>query len=294
VAKATSENTRRAYRSDIRHFEQWGGRLPATTREVIRYLEVHATALNTRTLSRRLTALRQWHRFQGLTDPTQHPDVLATLRGIKKTHGQPKQAAPALEPQELLRMVDVCRSQHRRVDVRNKALLQLGFFGAFRASELVAIHVDDIDFGEQGMDILVRRSKTDTEGEGQSVSIPYGNEQLCAVTALVEWLAVSGIQSGPVFRRITQWDEIGHQALSAQSVSAILKSLQAECGLQKTRSLSSHSLRRGLATSASRSGASFKSIMKQGRWKHEGTVLQYIEEGQRFEDNAATAVLKKT
>src|SRR5437868_13666933 len=73
LAAATSDNTRKAYRSDIRHYEQSGGRLPATSEEIIHYLQNFAAKLNSRTLARRLIAIKHWHQYQGFTDPTAHP-----------------------------------------------------------------------------------------------------------------------------------------------------------------------------------------------------------------------------
>ena len=49
---ATSDNTRKAYQSDIKHYEQWGGKLPATSQMIIHYLQAFAAKLNSRTLSR--------------------------------------------------------------------------------------------------------------------------------------------------------------------------------------------------------------------------------------------------
>lgn len=70
---ATSDNTRKAYRSDIKHYEKWGGLLPATPDIIIQYLQAFADKLNSRTLSRRLVAIKHWHTYQGFYDPTTHP-----------------------------------------------------------------------------------------------------------------------------------------------------------------------------------------------------------------------------
>src|SRR5437016_5920896 len=96
IKAATSQNTRRAYQSDIRHFENWGGPLPAAPEHVIQYLLHFAQNLNTRTLSRRLVALRHWHVYQGFPDPTKQPAVIKTLAGITRTHGKPREKASPL------------------------------------------------------------------------------------------------------------------------------------------------------------------------------------------------------
>jgi site-specific recombinase XerD len=84
IHAATSDNTRRAYRADVEHFESMGGKLPATAQMVASYLKECADKHNPRTLSRRLTAIRQWHKLRGHTikDPTQSPIVIKTMRGI--------------------------------------------------------------------------------------------------------------------------------------------------------------------------------------------------------------------
>lgn len=135
-----------------------------------------------------------------------------------------------------------------------------------------------------------RYSKTDQSGEGQVCAIPYGDNKLCAVKALQHWCYQAGIQPGYVFRAINRYDNISTKPLSVQSVNLIIKSIAEACQLPQADKFSSHSLRRGFATTASRKGASFVSIMRHGRWRHEGTVLGYIEEGQWFEDNAAKAI----
>ena len=293
IAAATSQNTRRAYQSDIRHFEKWGGTLPAQTDNILIYLQAYATTLNPRTLSRRLTALKNWHVYQGFPDPTEHPAVSKTLTGIMRVHGKAKDKAPPLLPEHLYKMV-ICLNEEKTLHAsRDNALLQLAFFGAFRRSEVVAIHYEHIEWKDQGIDILIPHSKTDQMNEGRYCALPYGNEQLCPVHALKQWLDRSGIKKGPVFRRIHSDSRLDEAPLVPLSVSNILKKRALDAGIKEAESFSSHSLRRGLATSASRDGASLPAIMRQGRWKSVNTVIEYIEAAQRFEENAASSVLKK-
>lgn len=292
ITAATSDNTRKAYQQDIRHFEQWGGQLPARTEVILEYLQAYASVLNPRTLSRRLVALKNWHVYQGFTDPTQHPSVTKTLSGIMRVHGKPKDKAPALLPEHLLKIVNCLSQENTLRTYRDNALLQLAFFGAFRRSELVAICYEHLEWKEQGIDVLIPQSKTDQTHEGQYCAIPYGNEQLCPVHALKQWLDASGIITGPIFRRIYTNDSISDASIVPLSVSNILRNRAEEAGLSEAQELSSHSLRRGLATSASRDGASLSAIMRQGRWKNINTVMEYIEAAQRFEENASMSVLE--
>src|SRR5262249_55308564 len=155
------DNTRRAYQSDIRHFIEWGALLPTSAEVIMQYLQQHAKILNPRTLVRRLTALKNWHVYQGFTDPTSHPMIRKALTGIKHIHGKPKNKAKALTVEVLTIMVAYLKVSSRLIDVRNNALFQIGFFGAFRRSELVAICWEHIHFVPEGIEILIPRSKTD-------------------------------------------------------------------------------------------------------------------------------------
>ncbi|MEB0136537.1 tyrosine-type recombinase/integrase [Actimicrobium sp. CCC2.4] len=293
LAAATSDNTRRAYRAAIRHFLLWGGVLPADEAIVIRYLLAYAGTLNARTLALRITALSQWHRHQGFPDAASTPTVRKTLTGITRLHGTPKQKAKALSLEDLERIVRQLASVASLVARRDSALLQLGFFGGYRRSELVSLRVEDLAWEPQGLVLTLVRSKTDQQGEGIIKAIPYGDGTCCPASALRDWLAQAGITTGPLFRPISKWQAVGAGALHASSVNTILAQCATAAGLSSVPDLSSHSLRRGMATSAHRAGADFQDIKRQGGWRHDGTVQGYIEEAGRFEGNAAGALLRQ-
>lgn len=291
IALATSQNTRRAYQSDIRHYEMTGGKLPATPAMVADYLQQFASQLNPRTLQRRLVAIRHWHVYQGFPDPTQHPAIQKTMTGILRTHGRPKAKARALMPDELKLIHDYLVKENSLTAIRDDALLQVGFFGALRRSELVGIQVEHLTWHKSGVDILLPFSKTDQTREGQYCAIPYGNIALCPLRALKHWLNISGIQQGAIFRRISLGEHIGRDPLTPLSVNHVLKKWARSVNLNTVESLSAHSLRRGLATSAAQSGAPLATIMRAGRWKQTNTVMEYIESSERFTDNAAQRIL---
>lgn len=286
IQQATSDNTRRAYRQDIHHFEQWGGLLPANSQTVIRYLLDHAKLFSTRTLQRRLVALKQFHVYQGFPDPTAHPSVQKTMTGIQKTHGKPKAKAPAMRLEQLEQCIDSWSTTNSANDARDQALLCVGFFGAFRGRELLSIQMEHLSWHDQGLTILLPKSKTDQAGEGLSVALPILHNSICPVAALKRWLSTAEIDSGLVFPGISRWGQVRTTTMALSTLNLIIKTHAQRCQFEHSERFSSHSLRRGLATSASAAGASFKSIMRQGRWRHEGTVLEYIEEGQQFQDNA--------
>jgi integrase len=293
LAAATSNNTRRTYRSAIRHFLAWGGTLPGDEATIIRYLLAYAPSLNPRTLALRLTALSQWHVHQGFADPASTPTVRKTLAGIARVHGRPKKKAKALPLEDLEHIVEHLAGLDSLKARRDSALLQLGYFGGYRRSEIVCLDVAHVAWNPEGIVITLPRSKTDQQGEGIVKAVPYGNGVCCPATALRAWLDAAGIVSGPLFRPISKWNEVGAAALRAASVNTILAACAQRVELDYVPQLSSHSLRRGMATSAHRAGADFRDIKRQGGWRHDGTVQGYIEEAGQFEDNAAGSLLRK-
>jgi len=293
LAAATSDNTRRTYRSAIRHFQAWGGVLPCDETTVIRYLLTFAEALNPRTLSLRLTALSQWHRYQGFPDPAATATVRKTLRGIERVHGCPRQKAKALLLEDLDRIVAHLNETAGLAALRDSALIQVGYFGALRRNELVTLEVRYLHWEREGLRITLPRSKTDQEGQGLDKAIPYGDSICCPAKALRCWLDAAQIEQGPLFRRISRWGVVGEAALNVGSVNAILAARAKDAGLSHAPEMSSHSLRRGLATSAHRAGADFLEIKRQGGWRHDGTVQGYIEEAGAFEENAAGSLLRR-
>jgi integrase len=292
LASATSANTRRAYQSAIRHFLCWGGLLPADEGTVIRYLLTCADTLNPRTIALRITALSRWHVHQGFRDPTAAATVRKTLLGISRKNGKPRRQAKALPVEDLDRISAALKKVDTLRAARDNALLQVGFFGGFRRSELVSIQVEHISWEKEGITITLPRSKTDQTGQGIEKALPFGSGLRCPVRALQTWLEHADISEGPVFRAISRWGKVQSIGLHAASVNDILQAAADLAELPYSPSLSSHSLRRGMATSARRAGAGFREIKKQGGWRHDGTVHGYIEEADRFSENAAGTLLK--
>ena len=292
IEAATSDNTRRAYRSDIRHFEKWGGTLPSNVQTIIAYLHEHAETLNPRTLHRRMVAIRNWHVYLGHFDPNSDPLVKKTLVGIHHVHGKPKDKAPALTLENLKKMVSYLKTKNTLQSYKDNVLVQVGFFGAFRRSELVAIRYDHIKFLNEGVEIEIPKSKIDQCRIGNVCAIPYGDEALCPVKALKRWLQESKIKGGYIFPSCRE-KKSSTQHIDVFGVNEMLKRVAKECGIGEPESFSGHSLRRGFATTASQNGASMASIMRQGRWNNTATVLEYIEESERFMENAVSTILFK-
>lgn len=291
---ATSDNTRRAYRSAIRQFEKSGGRLPTDQDTLIRYLLAKATMLNPRTLDLHLTAISQWHHYQGLSDPARNPLVRKTMDGIRRSHGRPKRKAKALRLEHIAQMITYLRSlPETKKRQRDIALVLVGFFGAFRRSELVALRVGDLTWEPEGLLIALRHSKTDQESTGMVRALPFGPSACCPAKALKDWFSAAEIVDGPIFRPVNRWDQVQTEPLKPGSVNDLLKTVGKACHFEFVPDLSSHSFRRGLSTSAARERVDFELIKKQGGWKSDTTVWEYIEEGQRLSENATTVLMEK-
>jgi integrase len=173
---------------------------------------------------------------------------------------------------------------------RDRALLLLGFAGALRRNELVGLDVADITEGIDGLTVRLRRSKTDQEGAGRTLGIPFGsNPVTCPVRAWRTWLEVSGITEGPAFRPVDRHGHIGSTRLSAQAVALVLKRHAARAGLDPDE-MAGHSLRAGLATSAAAAGVPERVIAEQTGHKGTAMLRRYIREGSLFRENAAGAV----
>ena len=175
-------------------------------------------------------------------------------------------------------------------DLRDRALLLIGFAGGFRRSELVGLTCGDVEGVRQGIILTLGRSKTDQTGEGRKIGIPLAQCRWCPVGALEQWLATSGIMDGALFRPIDRHGRIGRKALSAGAVCLIVKERVYAAGIDPS-GYSGHSLRAGWATSAAQAGAPSWKIRQQTGHASEAMLARYIRDGELFHDNAAGALL---
>jgi integrase len=174
-----SDSTRRAYYSDLQDFMTKTGRgLPTDIESVLNYLNACANHINPRSLRRRLSMIRKWHQLHRVPDPTNDLTITEKIKAIARIHGSPKVKAKAVRLPALLQMVECCDEHSSLLYIRNKALLLMGYFGAFRRSELVSLVWESIDFVPEGMAIQLPRSKTDQSGEGFVCAIPWSQSLL--------------------------------------------------------------------------------------------------------------------
>jgi integrase len=294
VAASRSDRTRDAYRSQWAAFERWAAALslpsmPAEPETVALYLTARAQeGRKVATLAQALAAISQAHRMTGYASPRSGSVVREAFKGIRRTHGSASvQKAPVLIGQ-LRAMVGVLPDSLS--GARDRALLLVGFAGAFRRSELVALTVADFAFSHEGVTVTLRRSKTDQEGQGCKVGLPFGSSAaMCPLRSLQAWLELAAIGEGAVFRSVDRHGNVG-AALSDRDVARIVKRTARAAGLDAT-SLAGHSLRAGLATAAAKAGRPAHTIMKQTRHKSVAMVVRYIRDAELFSDNAAAGLL---
>lgn len=290
---ARSEATRRAYRSDWGTFAAWAASqglqaLPAAPETVALYLTHRAASCKASTLSRALAAISEAHRAAGVPSPRSSAPVKAVLGGIRRAKGTaPAQKAPIVAG-ELKAMIAAL--PEGLLGLRDRALLLVGFAGAFRRSELVSLAVEDVAQVEDGLEVTLRRSKTDQEGQGRKVGVPFGSSPAsCPVRAFRAWVEAAGISSGPVFRSVDRHGHLG-EALSPAAVALVVKRAASAAGLEASR-VAGHSLRAGLATSAAKAGRSERAIMAQTGHRSSAMVRRYIRDASLFSENAAAGLL---
>jgi site-specific recombinase XerD len=293
MAAAKADNTLRAYAADWNDFRKWCqahqvSNLPAAAETVALYLTDRAATLKTSSLARRLTTINRAHEAAGHPSPaTMHHAVVSEVwKGIRRTKGTAEEGKTPFLTVHLKKISGELPENLQ--GLRDRALLLVGFAGGFRRSELAGLRLEDLKDTAEGMVATLRRSKTDQEGQGRPVALPYGSDPLtCPVRAVRAWVDVAAITAGPLFRGVDQFGMVSDQPLSPDSVAWIVKRAAGRAGLNAI-DYAGHSLRAGLATQAAMNGASELAIMKQTGHRSLSTVRRYIRDGALFRDNAAT------
>ena len=291
ISGTKAENTIDAYESDWNDFCDWCAYhketpLPALSTVIVNYINDLANYATVATIRRRISAISENYNAAGLSDrnPCRDWIVRETLIGLSRQKGVAQKGKTPIYWEEIRRMIALMDLK-KLVDMRDRAILLLGFMGAFRRSEISGLDAEDISFVPQGMVITITHSKTDQMSVGQQVGIPYLEEpQYCAVRAVQDWLKDSGISSGPLFRSISKWGKVSPHRLSDKSINLVIKKYVGLIGLNPEL-YGAHSLRHGFATSAALSGLEERIIMKQTRHRSVEMVRRYINEGDLFVNN---------
>ncbi len=293
MGKAKADNTIKAYGSDWRDFVDWCSFhgepfLPTTPETIVNYISDLADDAKANTVSRRITAISENHIAAGFgrNNPAKEGIVRTAMSAIRREKGTFQHGkAPIL--METLYLLSDCFGDDI-VSLRDRALILLGFAGAFRRSELVRIQMDELTFSPEGMTVFIPHAKGDQLGHGATIAIPYApKEEICAVRAVEQWILTAQIQHGPLFNK-----ELREDQLSDKAVALIVKKYVRMAGLDEN-SFAGHSLRRGFATSAAQHDVDALTIMRQTRHKSEKMVHRYIEQGNIFKDNALARMYRK-
>ena len=286
--RSKSAATRRGYAADWKSFTRWCDEkgllaLPATPETVALYISDCANRLKASSIQRHVSAISQGHCALGHESPCRNPIVRSVMAGIRRTLGTaPTQKAPLLTA-DLKAMVDALPNS--TIGIRDRALLLLGFACASRRSELVSLDVGDLSFSDDGIAVLLRRSKTDQEGVGRKIGVPrLPASEYCPVCATQAWLDTSSITTGPLFRPVALGGRIGERRLSDRTVAILIKKRLPD-GKDRA-AYSGHSLRAGFVTAACCGGASIKAICNQTGHRSISTVMRYIREASLFKGNA--------
>lgn len=293
IEESTSTATRKAYRSDYKIFSAWCEKegcqsLPASPEVVTLFLTVQASAgVSASTLNRRLAAIKFRHEGAGFESPTKAKLVVQTLKGIRRAVGSAKSQKTPATSARVLAMVEQCPDTV--AGLRDKAILLLGFAGAFRRSELAALTVADIETVQEGLRVTIRKSKTDQEGIGHTIAI-YNGGRMQVVKALNDWLAVANISDGFIFRPVSTSGSIRSTQLTDKSIAEIVKKYARLAGLDPAE-FSGHSLRAGFLTSAAEAGANIFKMMEVSRHKSVDTVKGYVRMAELFKDHAGSSFL---
>lgn len=279
-----ADNSQIAYASDLEHVEAWLMQhglapLPMTPATLATYLSYLAMRHKWATISRRLATIRKWHRLHIQPDPGDNEAVKIVMEGIKRSIGaEPLQAAAfEIEPyKEQIRLIDLTPT-----GLRDRALLLVGFAGAFRRSELVALDVEGVQFTRDGAVLTYRGSKTNQHGKTEQKALFFSPDpNTCPVRSLQDYIDLLGRSTGPLFVRIRKGDQLTDERLSDKQVARATKQY---LGIE----YSAHSLRASFVTIAKVNGADDSQIMQQTKHRTRTMIDRYTRVQQVVKHNAA-------
>ena len=303
IRHARAPSTLAAYASDWRQFTAWCARigrrgLPADPHDVANFLAELGAPPRPKSVSkiqRSAAAIAYAHRIAGEPYNPRHPALLEVLEALRRKLG----TAPRNQKRPLVEglVARVCGPLGESlIDERDRAIVLLGFLSACRASNIVALDVEDATFTEQGVDLTLRRSKTDQTGAGFLVAVPaQPDARLCAARALRAWIEAAGIVDGPLFRAIDRHGRVG-DCLTVQDVRRMLRRRIERAGLTLagSKEFGSHSLRSGFCTSAAEAGRTIEQIMTQTGHKRADSAIRYVRHANRYSHNAASGLFDRS
>jgi site-specific recombinase XerD len=289
-----AKNTKIAYKSDLKHFKDFckSNDLDVSQTDqqtVALYISYMSKAkYKLATIQRRIQAIANYLRENKLEDVTKDYAIKKELKGAKRELGVLQTRKYALESKDIYKFVFHANNDLK--GLRDKALFVIGYSGAFRRSELIALNIDDLDFNEFGVIITIRKSKTDQFGKGSKFALHYSdNTDMCPVLTLQRYIEKAGLTEGALFRRIDRHGNILDR-LTTHGLAYILKQYAKELGYDQTE-VSGHSLRRGCLTTAAKNNTPINELRAIGRYSDRSSmILRYMQESKMYEFNRTKAI----
>jgi site-specific recombinase XerD len=298
LQNSKANNTVRAYKSDFNNFGLFCAQngfksLPSEPKIVSLYItHLSSQGIKMSTLKRRLVSIGVIHKLKGHYLDTKHPVIIENIMGIKRRKGSIQKGKKPLlinNLKKIINAIDEYNTENIK-KFRDRSIILMGFSGGFRRNEIVSLDYDDLDFVTEGLKIRIKRSKTDQFGEGSVKGLPYfDNTQYCPVLSLKNWIEISRISSGPLFRRFSKGSKLSEKRLTDQTVALLIKKYLKIAGID-SKNYSGHSLRSGFATSAAEAGVEERNIMSMTGHKSSEMVRRYIKEANIFKNNALNKI----
>lgn len=291
-ARRFADLTVTGYRYDWRAFERWAKSmalpsLPATSDTVSLYLtDLLDQGKKVTTAWRKGSAIAHYHREGGHSSPFT-VESYRLLLAVQRTRLETKRQ---MRPLLLKHIRQIAKTQAKLgtpIAIRDRAIILIGFLSALRRSSLVALNLADIEFVPKGLILNVVKEKQDQLAKGRLIGIPKGRRpETCAVRALEAWLAVRGIEAGPLFVSMN-----GSGAkLAGEAIDGVVKRCVARIGLDPRDRWSSHSMRAGLVTAAAE--ANCNELVIRAQTGHRSDALRdYFRRTELFKANACYGLL---
>jgi site-specific recombinase XerD len=279
-------NTSRAYQADLKRFAAWCAAhgypaLPASAKALVGFITSLAEAgKKVATMQRHCAAISKAYAVRGEESPTDDKQFKIFMDGVRRLHGVRQKQAPAFGLANFKKVV-----RGLAIDtpggLRDRAILLLGFTGAFRRSELTALNIEDLCFTEECLVIALQRSKTNQLGDHEEKAIFYSPESaVCPIRSLKAWLDQLGRTQGPVFVSLRKNNTITSHRLSDQTINVVV---QRYLGAGFT----AHSLRASFVTVAKLAGADDSKVMNQTKHKTSAMIRRYTRLDDVKQHNAA-------
>jgi len=295
-----AENTRRAYRADMRDFTTWilendpdpenptDPHNPTTLALIYYITDLNTRGLKASTITRRLAGLHAVYKEHHQTpiDPFQDPSLAAVLKGIRRDQDNKPTQKKAITTAQIRDWLRTLTDSTK--DNRDRAVILTGFSTGMRRSELAALQIDDLQFTDTAIRITIRESKTDKDHEGQEVYISRTDDPLsCPYAALIAWIETAEITTGPLFRPVTKSGNIQDGGISEKTIARIVKGMAASLGLDP-KEYSGHSLRSGMITQATINNCPRHIIKEQSRHKTDQAFDRYYRPAEKMKNNVSS------